>query len=280
MLRRVIPALLVAGLAACVAAAQSVPADKAPTTTAKADEGAAGKVTVESVTGPAQKLVAAGGAGPAKAKWEPLKAGDILAENAVIRTGLRAKVVLRFEDRAVVTLDTATKMGIGEFRKVGRKAKVRLGLKYGRMGTAFETDKGPNDVKVTTPVATLSVRGCGGYMGFTGDWGLWFMSLQDAWGAQNNSGGTRNVNPGEMTGGWYGLLQSFHIFRQMFRMRMGDWFGINTEAQNLIRNGSGPGIVGFGGFGNIFRRIIRSMPPSSSSGSSPNGQDRNGYNGY
>ena len=136
--------------------AKAAPADKAgpkePATAPAAPD--AGKVTVVSVSGSAQKFVAANGK-----KWLPLKAGDALAELTLIRTGFGAKVVLRFADRSEVVVNNGTKMGIGEFRTKGEQTKTRLGLKYGTIRASVDTSKGPQDFQVRTPVATLSVRG-------------------------------------------------------------------------------------------------------------------------
>ena len=83
-----------------------------------------------------------------------------MPEYTVIRTGFRTTVVLRFEDRAEVTLSSATKVGLSEMRKKDKVATAKLGLKYGTIHAAVETTEGDNDFEVATPVATLSVRGC------------------------------------------------------------------------------------------------------------------------
>lgn len=124
------------------------------------------KVTVVSVTGRAQRMMPDG-----KKKWVPLKAGDVLDELTIIRTGFRTTVVLRFADRGTMTIDGVTKIGLGEFRKSGRTATTRLGLKYGTFRAKVDSRVGPSDWQVKTPTATLSVRGSEPVVGFTVDGG-------------------------------------------------------------------------------------------------------------
>ena len=172
-------------------AAAFAQAAKAPDAAKPPTKVEAGKVTVVSVSGPAQKLIAAKG----KDKWEPIKAGEVLPENTVIRTGLRAKVVLKFEDRAEVTVKSGTQMGISEFRKAGAASKVRMGLKYVRVRTTIRQEKGPSDLRIATPVATLSVRGSGCDSGF-GSSGLVVKSFASDWNLQYGNR-RRKVRQGE-----------------------------------------------------------------------------------
>lgn len=112
------------------------------------------KATVASVTGPAQKLLV----GKGEKKWQPLKAGETLDEMTVIRTGFGAKVVVKFEDRAELTIRNASKGGLGQLRKEGDLAQAQLGLKYGSMRLSVIGRRGRNDFRLKTPVATLSIR--------------------------------------------------------------------------------------------------------------------------
>ncbi len=297
MLRQWIPAVLILTWAA-VAAAQPAeptpdkpapatdkpapapadkPADKAPAAAAK---DVVGKVTVVSVSGPAEKLIAPTDEKP-QPKWEPIKAKDVLLDNTIIRTGFRAKVVLQFEDRATVTVNTATKMGVGQFRKVGDKTKVRLGLKYGSMHASIERAKGPHDVKVATPVATLSVRGSEGSLGFTGDMGLSFFSQAGTWGVQGPSFG-RQVGPGEGTAGMGFLMAWLQMLFQQRDPRLGDLLGLNPdEMANLYANGSGRGVIGFTGSGwwslRLFRLNRSELGSSGDNGDNGDNREENGY---
>ena len=166
-------AMFVCAASACaVAAAPKAAADKAPVkkvavkkaavekaavkkAAVKKSAPSAGKVTVASVSGRAQWFH------PNKndKKWVVLKVGDVLDEMSVVRTGFRTTVVLKFADCGSVTINSVTKIGISEFRKKGKTAKTRLGLKYGTLRAKVGNNVGPSDWRVKTPTATLSVRG-------------------------------------------------------------------------------------------------------------------------
>ncbi len=122
-------------------------------------------VEVVSVSGPAQKMVIREDA----RKWLPLKAGETLSEMTIIRTGLGAKVELKFEDRGRVTVNNATKIGLGQLRKTNGRARADLGIKYGTIRASVEGKRSRNDFRIATPVATLSVRGSTADMGFLAD---------------------------------------------------------------------------------------------------------------
>ncbi|MCD4825333.1 MAG: FecR domain-containing protein, partial [Phycisphaerae bacterium] len=153
------------------------------------------KVTVVSVEGIAHRKCVS----DPKPKWQPVKAGETLDELTFIRTGLGSKVVLRFADRGEVTVKNGTKIGIAEFRKKGNLAKTRLGLKYGSIRAKVDSSKSPNDFRVATPVATLSVRGSDGHLGY-GALGLGFFSTQSKWYVKT-PGGSIYVWKGEGTDG-------------------------------------------------------------------------------
>jgi hypothetical protein len=140
---------------------------KSPATTqpvaavpAPATQPAAGgaKARALSVTGQAQKSVAAA---DGTLRWEPLREGDELSERTIIRTGLDSGVLLDLAGRGQVRVGSATKIGISELRVEGSLAKTQLGLKYGTVRAEVDSRTGPADFRVTTPTATLSVRGSG-----------------------------------------------------------------------------------------------------------------------
>ena len=128
-------------------------AKPAPEPAAPKDSG----VVVTAVTGLAQHRLTS----DEKSTWTRVKVGDVLSDLTLVRTGLGAKVVIRMGDRGEVTVGSATKVGIKQFTKVEGKASMRLGLKYGSMRARVDASRGPNDFRVSTPVATLSVRGSG-----------------------------------------------------------------------------------------------------------------------
>jgi len=153
------------------------------------------QATVVSVTGHAEKMLA-GGEDP---KWTGLKQGEKLGEMTMIRTGLRTKVVLEFEDRGRTTIGSGTKAGITKFTKKGNLVRTHLGLKYGTLHVAVDPTRGPNDARVTTPVATLSVRGTSGQIGFTGN-NIVLRGQTGTWRVVSGAR-TRNVVAGESTDG-------------------------------------------------------------------------------
>ena len=182
--------LAVAALTGTVAAAEATKDESKPA--AKANEAPADKVTVISVAGIAQRRSAS----DPKGKWVPVRNGDVLDELTVVRTGLGSKVTLRLGDRGKITLKSATKVGIGQFRKEGQLLKARLGLKYGSMRSRVERSRGPNDFRIRTAVAILSVRGSGGHSGFWGDSGAHHRSTESTW--KMTGGGTdQDIPPGQ-----------------------------------------------------------------------------------
>ncbi|KPK79682.1 MAG: hypothetical protein AMJ81_12940 [Phycisphaerae bacterium SM23_33] len=196
-------------------------------------------VTIKEVTGTAQRLVPG-----EKPSWVPLKAGDKLGEQTVIRTGLRSRVVLAFADSSELTIARATKMGIAEFRKEGPVTKTRLGLKYGSLRASVEKARGPNDFTVSTPVATLAVTGSGGQIGHCGDIGS---NVQCSFGGFSFASGSRSLN---LTGGQSTnsrLLMPILLTQLQSVPQLGDVFNGLTpsETTSLLNFGGGLGGVGF-----------------------------------
>jgi len=232
--------------------------------------------TVVSVEGPASYIVTTEEAG----EWQPLKTGDELSELTVIRTGLGAKVVLELSDRGEITIRNATKVGIASFRQdAGRQVTTRLGLKYGSIHAEVDSTQGPNDFKVRTPVATLSVGGTGGGIGFSYR-GLGLSGSHGSWQVTTPSGNT-NVGAGQSTD--ENATPSGNLANAARNPRMGDPFGGLTqeEIDNLLLNGGGRGIFGF--VGNGYANTMLFMPgmytnysPPSGGSSGDNGDGGNG----
>ena len=134
------------------------------------------KVTVKSVTGIAERR----DRNVKNGKWEQMKAGDILSEHTIIRTGLGCKTVLQFGEGNDVTIRSGTKIGMSSFSKDGKRVKTfktRLGLKYEEIRAKVDASRGPNDFRVHTPVPTLAA-GRGG----PARWGdFTFQSEQVKW---------------------------------------------------------------------------------------------------
>lgn len=281
MIRYAIAASLVLSFAALPARSQEAKAKPAPKGAAPAADKPAKKpeakapakpkdapmkVTVVKVVG-----VASYRSADPKAKWQRLKAGQVLDELSLVRTGLGARVVLRFADYAQVTVKSATKIGIKEFRKSAKtqRVKTHVGLKYGAMRTHVDSTRAANDFSVSTPVATLSVRGTRGRTAFTGDLGHYTDSTEHRWYGLTSLGpigldegeGTDGVNPPSL------------LARIDTNTQTGDPFGGLTwiEWLNLMFYGGGRGVFGYnGGFGGPILMFF------GSSGSGWNGYE-NGY---
>ncbi len=219
----------------------------------KKDEGAPATVTVVSVKGPAQKGVTVDG----KVQWTPLKAGEKLDQLTVICTGLRAEVVLKFEDRGEVTIGRCTKMGIAEFTKTQDHAKARLGLKYGTMNTSVEKGKGTSDFQIATPVATLAVRGSRSRHSFTGDMGLGLSVNQGNWNLTSGaSGNSMNFGPGQNTqAGGRNISNAMMILMMHRDTGMGGVGQTRQEMLNRMLFATGRG----GMFGGLRYRLPRFM---------------------
>jgi hypothetical protein len=229
------------GLAALVLSVSSVlaapPAATKPAEMPPKPQPARLKVTVASVSGPAQKLLA----GEGQKKWQALKAGEQLSELTILRTGLGAKVVLQFEDRGEVTVQNATKVGIAELRKEGDLAKARLGLKYGALRARVDATRGRNDFRIATPVATLSVRGSDANTVFLADSpnivdagsGSWQVTQTRAMpdGTQQTTT-TQTLQGGES--GNTSMVPPIVILVSNRTPRMADSFGITTTEQSTL----------------------------------------------
>ncbi len=195
------------------------------------------KVSVVSVTGQAEKLLPGQGQ---QDTWTALSVGEELGELTIIRTGLRSKVTLKLQDRGEVMVGSGTKIGIAEFRKRGSLVTTQLGLKYGTMHASVDSSRGPNDAKVTTPVATLSIRGSAAQIGVSGDRGLGLRARSGNWRVAAGQR-TRNIVAGESTDSQ--LTQPVVILKQQRSNILGDLFGGLSDAEKefFTNNDSSPG---------------------------------------
>jgi len=182
-------------------------------------------------------------------KWTAVKADETLGQYSVIRTGLNSQVILDFANRAKVTIDSGTKIGISEFTSpAGSDGRIaaRVGLKYGSMRLKVDRTRGANDFAVSTAVATLSVRGTDGKIAFSGDKGLFLFGDEGTFQlamAQK----TRYVHQKQRING--NLDRSSDMKNVQRAVAMGDSNAGLTKAEktNLTRYGSGRGIFGYTG---------------------------------
>jgi len=230
--------LLVVSLSALAASKEPAKPAK-PAKAAKAPDTI--HATVVSVSGPAQKLVATNGR-----KWQKLRAGEKLGELTVVRTGLGAKVVLKFADRGEIVVNNATKIGIRELRKRGQEVKADVGLKYGTMRASVESGRGKNDFRISTPVATLSVRGSSADVGFMADSsrmldakaGLWRVLRKLALAQAQEGAAERLIRAGEVANS--SPETPITIALQQRASQVYDSFGVTmVEQKTLILNQTG-----------------------------------------
>ena len=218
------------------------------------------KAVVKETSGPAQRLVAQAQGDP---KWEPLKVGDELGEEEIIRTGFGSKVVLAFQDNSTVVIDRATKMGIGQFRKSGPVTRTAVNLKYGSLEATVDRTRGPNDFTVTTPVATAAVRGSGARIGSTGDFGFRIRSQHGEWRIGMGSS-QRTVTGREGTN--QQLARWAEVMNERTSVQLGDVSGglSRRELNNLLNQDSGRGAIGFGPAGTGGAATLPPPPPITS----------------
>jgi hypothetical protein len=223
--------------AATKTVAKAAPAPKAPAARKAADRL---EVTVVSVSGIAEQRSAA----VENAKWTRIKAGDVLNEMTLVRTGLGAKLVLKMADSGQLTVKSGTKIGIASFRKTGKLVKTRLGLKYGAIRAQVDSSRGANDYRVRTAVGTLAATGTGGDLSQSGDFSFQAKGTEGAWQVVV-SDRILELIAGEWTDKELG--QPLALFLAKHNIKLGDGFGGLTlgELKNLLLNGSGRGIIGF-----------------------------------
>ena len=232
----------------------AAPADKDEKKAAPAAEPV--KVTVAEVTGQAQWMDSAG----EDTSWKTIAKDNVLSELAVIRTGLRSSVILKLEDRSLVTIRSGTKIGIAEASRSGTSAKTRLGLKYGSIRAKVDSTTGPSDFQVSTPVATLSVRGSVDDFSYGGDNGAKGESFAGLLKTQAN-GRSQTVNPGEQT--MNGLPLPILAIMRGYGAPMGMYGMTPTELLNYLLRGDGRGIFGMGGRSRLLW-LLRSRGSSNS----------------
>lgn len=216
------------------------------------------KVTVESVKGVAHKRNTADPEG----KWEAIKVGDVLGERCLARTGLGSEVVLKLAGRGTATVRSSTKIGIGQFRRRGKGIQAKLGLKYGSINTTVDKTQGPHDVKLTTAVATMSLRGTNNDTSFNGDTGYSNQCNSGKSDTTCDLGSSQGTRGGQGTDG--GTILPGELAKDLGDVQLGDTAGGQTlqERRALNRNGGGSGIfrnaaASLGGRAGLLRRVRR-----------------------
>jgi len=222
------------------------------------------QATVESVSGIVEVLPT----GRKDGKWRKMKVGDVLSEQTVIRTGLGARAVLKFDDRGLVTVKSGTKIGISSFRKSGKLVKTRLGLKYGAIRAQVDSSTGKNDFRVRTAAATLAATGTTGDIAHWGDFQFQCKGGAGSWRARMPRR-ILSVLPGERTNHKGALPINLKLAR--IDPKIGDVHGglTKVEVTQRLRNSGPIKTTGFAGRRalQLLRRcrrcdiVIRRPPP-------------------
>lgn len=98
--------------------------------------------------------------------WKPLKEGDTIGNDVMIRTGLRSRCVLMFGEepnQTVISVRRATLARISEFVRTSTEQRIKLGLGYGAIRGGSSEGTLRSDVVIDSTVATLAKRGTEGF---------------------------------------------------------------------------------------------------------------------
>ena len=166
---------------------------------------------------------------PVEQHWYRVHKDQEMSVYTIIRTGFNSHVKLAFADNSVVTMESATMMGISEFRKHGKITKTHLHLKYGALRMTIHKARGPNDWRVQTPVITLSALGTTGRLVYRD--GVLHQGQAGTWGV--SEGPQKTVKPGELANGKH---RSINIVKTLFDVLMLDTGkGLSDEERKLLR---------------------------------------------
>ncbi len=235
-------AMIFVALSCLVAQDGSAPAKTPAAAPASAPAKAAdGQIVCLAVTGQVQKGATVEG----QVKWQPLAVGDVLDEMTIIRTGLSSSAVIRMADKVEARINSATKIGISEFRTAGGVTKTNLGLKYGTVRAHVDSSKGANDFRVSTPTATLSVTGSEPECQYSVDEGARGWSYEGHLTLGGGLGGGQTVNPGEGLG--ENSQPPTEGILGQFRTLLGDVFGGLDPSELYGQSHNGGGLGGLGG---------------------------------
>ena len=94
-----------------------------------------------------------------KEKWRDLKKDDVLKPGVSVRTGRKSHVALRIGLNASMLIDRQTRVSIPEIIQKGKVLKTRVTMKFGKADLKVDVIGLDNDFGVSTPTATLAVRG-------------------------------------------------------------------------------------------------------------------------
>lgn len=91
--------------------------------------------------------------------WKKLAVNDVLTAGVVIRTGRKSYVALRVGKNASVLVERQSRVALPEMVQDGDVLRTRMTMKFGKTDVKVDRVGLRNDFGVTTPTATLAVRG-------------------------------------------------------------------------------------------------------------------------
>lgn len=95
----------------------------------------------------------------AKDAWKPLRVNDLLEAGAEVRTGRDSRAVLRAGMNGTIEVDRQSRLAIPELVQEGATLKTRVAMTFGKAELKVDKVGLDNDFEVSTPTATLAVKG-------------------------------------------------------------------------------------------------------------------------
>ena len=93
------------------------------------------------------------------APWKRVKVGDTFGQGTEFRTGVGAQLVLTIADNSVVLVKSLTQVVLDTLLKRKDTIVTKLNLSQGRMKAGVSKGKFQSDFTISSPIASLSVRG-------------------------------------------------------------------------------------------------------------------------
>jgi FecR-like protein len=131
---------------------------------------------------------------------QPLTKGTELRSGDKVSSGVDGRAQIRFSDGAYVSLQPNTEFDIKEYRYNGKADGTESAL-FGLFKGAMRTVTGivgrinRNKYQITTPTATIGIRGTGGLISVGNDGSTLVTGTSGVWSLSNN-GGTLNIPAG------------------------------------------------------------------------------------
>lgn len=127
-------------------------------------------------------------------EWIPLNAGQRLEEGDKISTGINSSAVIDI-DGSLLTVKQLTMMKISKNKKSGESVDTNIGLKFGSLNAKVEKlGKLKTSFKITTPVATSSVRGTEEEVSYGAKSGMTIDVIEGTVVGENNNGISNTIS--------------------------------------------------------------------------------------